>query len=249
MQFERGVFAESLILLMNCGTTVLGVVVGEYLIQTLQEAVSSSFVLDFGRVVLWSWLAYMAHAELLLEPGHEQDTDITRIFGFALRFFSLFLLGLIPCLVLLNAAGRLDFANLDPETAIGGLMIVLVPVFAGISVLVFSFLGTILPSYVAGHETSSTRILLRGGRQFLWISWRLLIGPILLFACAAVVILIPIALFGSSGNLLSGPGPDVVMTVFSLAAYLIIAWGVLMMTVILSRAYLRDEALGEPAYA
>jgi hypothetical protein len=249
MQFERGIFAESLHLAMKCSTTVLGVVVGEYMIQTLQEAVSASFVLDFGRVILWSWLAYLAHAELLLEPGHEQDTDITRIFGFALRSFSLVLLGLIPCLVLLNAAGRLNVANLDPETAIGGLMVILVPIFAFMSLLAFSMFGTILPAYVAGQDFSPSRMLTRGGRQFFWIAGRLLVGPVVLFALSIVMFLLPVALFGSSGNLLSGPGPDVMMTIFALSAYLIIAWAILLMTVVLSRGYLRDSEVGAPALA
>lgn len=249
MQFERGVFAESIYLALRCSTTILGVVVGEYLIQTLQEAVSDSFVLDFGRVILWSWLAYMAHAEMLLEPGHQQETDITQIFGFALHSFGLVLLGMVPCLVMLNAAGRLDFADLDPETAIGGLMIILVPIFALMAVLAFSMFGTILPAYVDREKFSVSRMLLRGGRQFIWVAARLIAGPLILFAISVVIFLIPVALFGANGNLLSVSGPDPLMTAFALAAYTVIAFAILMMTVILSRAYLRDRDAGKPAYA
>ena len=249
MQFERGIYAESLLLTLRCSTTVLGVVVGAFLIQTLQEAVSSSFVLDFGRVVLWSWLAYMAHAALLLEPGHEQDTDITRIFGFALRAFSLVVLAMIPCLALLNATDRLDFAYIDPESVVGGLVVVLLPIFLAMCILAFGFLGTILPAYVAQQDTDSNHTLLRCGRQFFWITGRLLVGPVLVFALAGAVFMIPVVMFGSNGNLLSETGPNVAMSLFAVAAYLVVAWGVLMMTVVLSRAYLRDGAKPAPAYA
>ncbi|HSM40156.1 MAG TPA: hypothetical protein VK862_05360 [Afifellaceae bacterium] len=249
MQFERGIYAESLHLTLRCSTTVLGVVVGAFLIQTLQEAVSSSFVLDFGRVVLWSWLAYMAHAALLLEPGHEQDTDITRIFGFALRAFSLVVLAMIPCLVLLNATDRLDFAYIDPESVVGGLVVVLLPIFLAMCILAFGFLGTILPAYVAQQDTDSNHTLLRCGRQFFWITGRLIVGPVVIFALAGAVFMVPVVMLGSNGNLLSGTGPNVAMSLFAVAAYLVVAWGVLMMTVVLSRAYLRDGAKPAPAYA
>lgn len=249
MQFERGIYAESLLLGLKCSTTVLGVVVGAFLIQTLQEAVASSFVLDFGRVILWSWLAYMAHAALLLEPGHEQDTDITRIFGYALRAFSLVVLAMIPCLALLNATDRLDFAYIDPESSIGGLIVVLVPIFLAMCVLTFSFLGTILPAYVAQQDTDSNHTLLRSGRQFFWIVGRILVGPVVVFALAGAVFMMPVLVLGSNGNLLSATGPNVTMSLFAIGSYLIVAWGVVMMTVVLSRAYLRDGAKPAPAYA
>ena len=206
-------------------------------------------MLDFGRVILWSWLAYMAHAALLLEPGHEQDTDITRIFGYALRAFSLVVLAMIPCLVLLNATDRLDFAYNDPESAIGGLMVVLVPIFLAMCILAFSFLGTILPAYVAQQDTDSSHTLLRCGRQFFWIAVRILIGPVVIFAMAGAIFLVPVIMLGSNGDLLSAMGPNVTMSLFAIGSYLVVAWGVVMMTVILSRAYLRDGAKPAPAYA
>jgi hypothetical protein len=92
-------------------------------------------------------------------------------------------------------------------------------------------------------------MLLRGGRQFIWVAARLIAGPLILFAISVVIFLIPVALFGANGNLLSVSGPDPLMTAFALAAYTVIALAILMMTVILSRAYLRDRDAGKPAYA
>jgi hypothetical protein len=61
--------------------------------------------------------------------------------------------------------------------------------------------------------------------------------------------MVPVVMLGSNGNLLSGTGPNVAMSLFAVAAYIVVAWGVLMMTVVLSRAYLRDGAKPAPAYA
>jgi hypothetical protein len=239
MTFERGIFAESLHVANNRMAFILAAVIGQFAVQLAQETTLSNVSLTFASAIVWSMLALTAHMETLKTGESDgQNRDIYRIFSFAVRSVCLVVLAALPCLWLLG----MTIETSDPETAIGAFMVAVVPAFAASSVLVFALLGTALPAFVANADESAVKALGRGLRQFAWLASRL-IAPALLAILASILLVAPVVVFGDAGYLLSGGFvPSLTMTPFALTANVLLAWAVVLTSVILTRGYLRDSA-------
>ncbi len=237
MTFERGIFAESLHVANNRMAFVLAAVIGQFAVQLAQETTLSNVSLTFASAVIWSMLALTAHMETLNTGDDDsQNRDIYRIFSFAARSVCLVVLAALPCLWLLG----MTIDSSDPSTAVGAFMVAVVPAFAASSVLVFALLGTALPAFVADAEESAVKALGRGLRQFAWLASRL-IAPALLAILASALLVAPVVVFGDAGYLLSGGFmPSLTMTPFALFANVLLAWAVVLTSVILTRGFLRD---------
>ncbi len=247
MQFERGFFAESWRLARKYPIVVVGVMVGEYLIQAVNEFVSVGAGATIASVFLWSWLAYMMHSDMLLSPDRDKSRD-TSVYGFAGRSFGLLMLALLPPLFLvlgLVFPGSERGADEDLLLIIG----IMIPAFALTSLLVFTFLGTILPAHVANEGRGLGMVIARGWRQFFWIAGRLTIGPGLLFVISLAIFTVPTLVFDLSGDYLSGGVPDPLTTFAAMITYAIQAWATIMVAVILSRAFVRDGSTNAEIFA
>lgn len=240
MRFERGLFAEGWHVLTQCLPYVALAIGGEYVIQVLKEVTGlGTGATLVASVLIWAYLAYAAHAAVLLPEGRDKSLDGKRIFGFALRTFGLSLMAIIPVIVLLVLV-IVDSVESDkfPDLAILALLLV----GSALWLLVLGLLGTLLPAFVADRKRGMGAAFARGRRQFFWIFGRLLIGPGLLFGLSLSIALLPVWFSDSDGDLLM-PGylPDPLTTGPALLAYAVQTYATVLAAVVLSRAFLRDE--------
>lgn len=243
MNFERGLYSEGWHVLKQCMPYAALAVGGEYAIQAFREVtgigVGATLV---ASVLIWAYLAYSAHAAVLLPADRDKTADGKRMFGFALRTFGLFLLVFIPTMIpiLLIAFGSGQILA-GHEMIVTFVLLVLL-VGGLLWLLVFAFLGTLLPAFVADQQRGLGEAFARGRRQFFWITGRLLIGPGLVSCLSFTIVLFPVWQFDSDGDFLtSGYLPDPVTTLPGLLAYGVQTYATVLAAVVLSRAFLRDE--------
>lgn len=216
-------------------------VIGEIILVVAQEKFPIGNGKMVASVLIWSYLAFNAHAEMLLPKSRDKNADNKRVIGFAMRTIGLGALFAIPAMVLIFPfVGRLFNALTWNEalTSWGAIGLALSVCF----VIVFSLLGSLLPAFVADQSRGIGPALARGRRQFFWTASRLVAGPIVAFALAQVVIL--------SGNIYMDPHidlltanyiPNVPLFAVLIIGYLIQALGTIMIAVVLSKAFLRAE--------
>lgn len=204
---------------------------GEIAIQIIKEKLSAGAGLAFASILVWSYLAYAAHAAILVSEDRDPALEGKRVLGFALRTFALILLIMIPAAII--------------SFIIGGpaLQFVTTMLFAALvfSFLVFILFGTVLPAYVINRNVGFTAAFSRGKSQFGWLAGHLLIGPVLVSFIAFAVIFSGMNLTGF--ELLSESYfPNIPLFVVLIVGYTIRAFGAVMVAWILSTAYLRSEA-------
>ncbi len=225
---------------------VIFAVVGEVVVQITKEQTSISGGLTFVSVLIWSFLAFNAHAALLLPESRDKAEDNRRVMGFALRTFGLGALMMIPVVFGAIAIFAGAFAG-EVSRGIEVFDLVAIGVLLAICfIVVFGLLGTLLPAFVADRGRGVGVAFRRGCSQFFWIMSQFLAGPVLIFALAYAVI------FGGHNwmhphvDLLNAIYiPNVPLFVILIAGYLIQALGTVMIAWVLSTAFLRAEGNGE----
>ena len=247
LNFQRGMWAEAWIQSINARRFVALAVLGETALRTSADwfEFSESFVagLALGLVstLLWAYLAYAVHAQILLPDDRDSTMANTRVFGFALRSF-----GIVIVVGIVFALGAFVLARMvGVWPGIAGLLAAIALGFP-----LFVWLATLLPAYVAGRARGVSAAIERGKAHFGWIAGRLLIGPFLL-----------LILFGTLYSILSIPvdsiGPFwneervfLPINFFGFLSFNIVqAFATALTAVILSRAFLREEGMPDPAAA
>ena len=245
MKFQRGMFAESWHILRRIMLYAALVIVVEYLILKIFAffRIGSDYLVVVAciRFLLWSFLAYVAHTEILLPRERDRAEDYLRFFGFALRSFGLAFIVFLPVGVLFIVIYT-AFQNRGDSHLQSLILLVLVPTILILLPLTFCLLGTILPAYVVGRGRGIRAALSRGRRQLLWTLGRFVaaLGVVFLFSNVIVsgglfvIQLISDVVFGRDL-------PYPVLLFAALVKSAAQAYAVALVAVILSRAYLRDS--------
>ena len=242
MTFERGIFAAGQAILRNTVPYAALAVVGEYAIQVIKETTDIDAGMTVASIVVWSFLAYAAHAEVLLPSDRDKSKDAQRTIGFALRTFGLLVIVLVPVFVVAGYIRTVLPSDSANDRTLYVLVALVSPVIGILWLVVFGLLGTILPAYVADRHRGLGAAFSRGRRQFFWIVGRLLAMPGLVLLASLIVAGAPLLVFDSDGDFLGeGYVPDPVASVPALVAYAIQTYAVVLTAVVLSRGFLRDE--------
>lgn len=247
-RLQTNIYAESWRILRGCLSYAAVAVIGELVITVLKETTTAGAGLLFASVIIWSYLFYAAHAQILLPPERDKAADSKRVFGFAIRTFGVVLVVAVPvgALAFFVAAGMP--ATGDPEATKGLVILFLLPLAGLLTLLVLCSVGTLLPAYVADLGRGFGAALSRARRQFFWIAGRLLVGPGVVYTLSLAGPSILGVVAGSDGPILSETYvPDPMVTLTSLLSYAIQAYATVMVAVILSRAYLRETPMADPA--
>ena len=159
-------YLTSLQLFISLRVYVAIAVVGELAIQLVGEAFDIGGGLAFASILIWSYLAFNAHAALLLPQDRDKATDNTRVLGFALRAFGLGILMLVPVVAMIVLL--LSDSSVDPRQGRGDLsLLVTIGLSSGLAfLLIFGYLGTLLPAFVADRNRGLGPALSRGMSQF-----------------------------------------------------------------------------------
>ena len=207
----------------------------EYLSGPLSALVAHLFI--------WSYLAYSAHAFILLPSNFDRAEINKRIFGFVMRelcLFALIILMTISLVPLVSALGVYKLGTLDTFTS----QFVLSIFIAITSVIAIGLFGTVLPAFVTDHQRGFGRAMARGSSQFLWTAGHLLAGPLLVFAISGLAVArLPGILAIDSGLLTSAGVPNLPGFIISTIFYSVDALGTVMIAWVLSTAYQRAEKI------
>lgn len=219
-------------------------VFGEYGVQVLKEIeiieLPTAFTV-FVPLLIWSILAYAAHAEILLPAGRDKSEDGVRYIGFTVRTVLLTLIGIVPYFSLAFYLADVLPSRHSAEVQLNTLFLVLLPVLGLFCFLVYSLAGTILPAYVANRADDKGVGFGAAKRQFFWIFGRLLIGPGVVFSVSVGLFIVPNVYFGLSGDFISSTGfPDLATSGLGILTYTVQAYATVLAAVVLSRAYLRE---------
>jgi len=245
MDFQRGMWAEAWVQIMIALRIVVLVVFGELAVQLSIEwfEVPRSVVFitagTFASTLLWAYLAYAIHAQILLPLDRSSFTDGAQVFGFALRSLSIATIVSLATILVTFVLAIL----------IGG-MVFIYPflAFLVIGFPLFVWLGTILPAYVADRARGVDAAIERGKAQFGWIAGRLLVGPILLFVLSmSLYLLLPLPTDGSNLFWSSGWDFQPVAVLGYLLFNMVQAFVTVLTAVILSRAFIRAEGMPDAA--
>ena len=215
-------------------------------------------------MVTWGLLLYMAHTEILSPDCRDRRFALKPILWFTALLILIYLLVMLSVIAisgiligaiedlphgfeLRESSGPIPF-DISDWRSLGAIVLVgLAAAFAG--VLTFVLLGTTLPAFVATNHSGFRRAFRRGRRQFFWMAGRLIAGPVFVVVCAGVLLSIVSDPPGTGDEWIaayefSNPG----LAAITLLGSLCIIYADVMIAVVLSRAYLRDEAeTGAPA--
>ena len=270
MRFDRNLYAETWRILCILWPYALLAIFAEFVfgatlaLNKEHVGAGAKFIHITALMVTWGLLLYMAHAEILSPDRRGRRFALKPILWFtALLILIYFLVGLsmiaisgiligavedLPnALGLGESSGSIPF-DLSDWRSLGAVVLVAVAAaFAG--VLTFVLFGTTLPAFVATNHSGFRRAFRRGRRQFFWITGRLIAGPVFVIACAGV--------FQSFAPDPPGTGDEwtaaydlgnPILAAVTLLSSLCAIYADVMIAVVLSRAYLRDEAeTGTPA--
>lgn len=258
MNFQRGMWAEAWAQSINARKFVALAVLGELAIKFSMEwfEVSSSLVSEsavtFASTILWAFLAYAVHAQILLPHYGRSAMTGAKVFGFALRSFGIGIamatavLGLAIVVFVVTFIWGTVFRAQLPR------VVELIALLAGVALVftVFVRLATLLPAYVADRVGGVDAAIKRGKAQFSWIAGRLLIGPCLLAALTvALYWLLPIPF----DDELPFWNEKQVFLPVNVHVYLLFnivqAFVTSLAAVILSRAFLRAEGMPDTTTA
>jgi len=198
--------------------------------------------------VLWAALSFVAHAKTLFPEENKQGVRPRQLLGYTLRFGlvlalvvhggSLFLL--VELIVFSYVSGAAFFAVLEKLKTDGFLPnLTFYPAFF----CVLALFGTLLPAYVADRGRGVFAAFFRGIRQFFWSLGQLAIGPGIVLACQIGFNDAAIAAISWLDN--SGAGSGLIQTAditVDAARRLIFAYVTILVAIVLSRAFLRDQS-------
>ncbi|MGB5216414.1 MAG: hypothetical protein WBN88_22555 [Anderseniella sp.] len=246
MDFQRGMWAEAWVQSLVARQYVALAVFGVLAIELLNEGFGiSESGGSFASMFLWSCLAFVVHAQILLPSDSIADAIVLRVFGFAMRSFGIFVLMLIAS-ALLTIIFTLVFGTEQSRV----LFVYALVAFVILGLPVFVWLGTILPAFVAGRARGVRAAVKRGKTQFGWIAGRLIIGPgvlLVLSLALGLLLLIPVDYNGEFWNEQGVFQPLVVFALF--ICFTVQAFATALTAVILSRAFLRAEGMPDAAAA
>lgn len=216
-------------------------VIGEIALAIVQEKFPIGSGDIFVSVLIWSYLAFNAHAELLLPKSRDKAADNMRVIGFTLRTCGIGALFALPAVIMIFpfVSGLIHAATWSQVlTSWGAVGLIITVCF----VIVFSLLGSLLPAFVADRARGLGPALSRGWRQFFPTAARLIAGPVVIFVLAYAIILAGSIYMDPHTDLLNAIYiPNVPMFMILIVAYLIQAAGTIMIAVVLSNAFLRAE--------
>ena len=236
-------FKQSAILLLKYKMHVAFVCVGALVLAILGDYSTSKYSLLFPEFLIWAYLATAIHIHLLKEEEDRELFDYKTIFGFAGRTFVISAISILPMIIFIITNAR-SFSNTN-----NNLDLVLFMLYASLFLLAgfllaFTFLGTMLPAFIADKNKGVMNAIRRGKNQFGFISWRLLVGPT--FIC--VLSLIPILIYSTlatdvSDKIISSDLIDSLQQILIfLLLFFIQAYSVVMTAWILSKAFLRNPS-------
>ncbi|WP_337660303.1 hypothetical protein [Anderseniella sp. Alg231-50] len=236
MEFRRGMWAEAWLQGISARKFVALVVFGELLIEAMGITESGG---SFASMFLWSCLAYVVHAQILLAPDSNADTNGFRMIGFTMRSF-----GIASLMLVASAVLMFTFASVFGTGQSEMLFVYGLAAFAILGLPVFVLLGTVLPAFVADRARSVGAAVKRGKMQFGWIAGRLIIGPGVVLALSLalwILLLIPVDYNDEFWN---EDGVFQPLAVFALSVCLTVqAYATALTAVILSRAFLRADGM------
>ncbi|MEM9470843.1 MAG: hypothetical protein AAGA00_02715 [Pseudomonadota bacterium] len=242
MDFQRNMWAEAWVQSVAARNFVALVVFGALAIEGLGGLETGG---SFLSTLLWSYLAYAVHAQILLPPDNNAATNALRVIGFALRTF-----GIVLLITLAVFLSTIIFASVIGTEQSRVVLVFGLVAFVVLGLPVFVWLGTILPAYVAGRERGIGAAVRRGRAQFSWIAVRLLIGPGALLILSLALLSLLLFPVDYNGEFLSEDGDFQPMAVFALfLGFTVQAFATSLTAVILSRAFLRAEGMSETAAA
>ncbi len=255
MDFQRGMWAEAWVQTVNARKFAALAVFGDMALRMSAEwfAVHDSVVFlvagTFASTLLWAYLAYAVHAQILLPHDRSSGTSNARVFGFALRSAGIGLaMGLAVLGVMLVVALMMFlFVRTQPHPAVE---VIVFLVGAAVVFTVFVRLGTLLPAYVANRVGGVDAAIKRGRMQFRWISGRLLAGPCLLFVLSAALYSQLPSPADDYSLFWSKEGVFLPVNVLGHLLFNVVqAFATALTAVILSRAFLRAEGMPETTTA
>ncbi len=202
-------------------------VVGQIAIEIIKEKLLPNFGLNFVSFVVWVFLAYSAHAAILLSRDRDLVQEGKKILGFVLLAAAISLLLSIIFLFMLYISDGQVSRNLTTMIIVNGI----------IFLLVTTLFGTILPAFVIRHDVGLVAAFSRGISQFWWLAGHLLIGPFLVGVIAKFLI-VPGLNLTDFDSLAENTLPFLAL----ILGYTLQAFCVVMVAWVLSTAYLRSEA-------
>ncbi len=253
MDFQRGMWAEAWEQSVVARKFVALAVIGDMALRMsaewfeIHESVVFLIAGTFASTILWAYLAYAVHAQILLPHDRSSRTSNARVFGFALRSAGIGLaMGIaVVGIMLVVALMTFLFVRTQPHRAVE---VIVLLVGAAVVFTVFVRLGTLLPAYVADRVGGVDAAIKRGKMHFRWIAGRLLVGPCLLFVLSyALHSLLPIpageySLFWNEERVFLP-----VNVLGHLLFNMVQAFVTALTAVILSRAFIRAEGMPDAA--
>ncbi|MEH6527454.1 MAG: hypothetical protein V7723_15405 [Sneathiella sp.] len=163
---------------------VLLAILGELILRVLMEKGlwgNSSGGLSIS--ILYSILAFYAHVDILSLGPLNRETMVKRWLGFIFRTIGLIFLITLPAIIvtiaLYHGSGLADRQSDQPTSETVAL--IMLPVVALFSLLVYGLLGTLLPAFVVDRGRGVGAAIDRGRATFWYVTGRLIIGPGFLF--------------------------------------------------------------------
>lgn len=251
MAFQRGMWTEAWIQSVVARKFVALAVFGELVIQLSMEwfaitrSVGALSAATFVSTLLWAYLAYAIHAQILLPRDRISTMSSASVFGFALRSFGIFIVIAVAVVLVALILTKMIGVGLPGANE---LYLMLAAITLGFPM--FVWLGTVLPAYVAGRARGVNAAIGRGRSQFGWIAGRLLIGPgLLLVLSGALYSLLPIPIYDNSSFWNKEWIFQPIAVLGFLLYYTVQAFVTALTAVILSRAYIRAEGMPDTAAA
>ncbi len=242
MEFDKSLFSEGLALLRRNMPFVAFAVFGEYAHQALKQIThigSGHFVVS---ILIWSYLAHAAHADILLPDAGDKKAAQKRILGFTARTFGLCLAIFAPVVLVVWFVVPATVSGDSIQQYMQTLVLIALPTLIISALLVLTLLGTVLPAYVADTGRGVNAAFARGTNQFRQIMPRLIYGPGFVMAAAVLVFSLPGLLFDAAGPILAANYvPNPVPTTAALIGFAIEAYALVLTALILSKAFLYDQ--------
>ena len=215
---------------------VILAVVLQISVQLFSQIAQSSSAILVGTIFTWASLLFITLLEMLQPDVNYTNDHAKNLIGFSIRFGFVGLLISIPAIIV----SILVFANRPAEMSSGGAF--LATYIAGQIVLIIlmpvllPFIGLVLPSYVKTGQQNFLFAFKHGKRQFWKIALQIFRGPAFLYMVATII---PLASLGLYRNGIVGVNwqPNWPYIGVLIISYLILAYAVVMLTWILSKAY------------
>lgn len=202
---------------------------------------ASSSSRSVADLFIWGMLAISIHGTILLNQADLATTNSKLLVPFVLRSLALVTLMMVPTFAAIIYFYEPDSLWLTLFKAL--------PVIGAAALVVFALFGTWLPATVVGTDKRFGSAFARGTKTFLYTAIRLIIGPGLIQGIITAVVMTTITRGIIVGEIYGAAGFSFLDLVFWPVTYLVRAYSVALLAVILSRAYLIAEQTMAPSAA